>query len=234
MNEQTTDETSAEVRRRRTSRRRFLALAGGGVAVLALVGAGGLAIGLHEPTPEHPSAEYGKGDRMAGKILVTYATKCGSTGEVAAEVAKVLAAAGRAVELRPLSAVKDLSLYESVVLGSAVRMGALLSEAQDFVRKNGASLAKMPTAYFALCTTMKKDTPANRETAAGFFKPLRAVKEPVSVAAFAGKLDYSRIGPVWRFIASRDKSGDMEEGDFRDWAAIRAWVQALPPLLAGG
>jgi hypothetical protein len=51
---------------------------------------------------------------------------------------------------------------------------------------------------------------------------------------FGGKVDYGRIGLFWRFIAGRDKSGEMEEGDWRDWEAIRSWASELVPLLAAG
>ena len=74
---------------------------------------------------------------------------------------------------------------------------------------------------------MKKDTQENREKVKGFLEPLCKIKEPTNIGLFAGKLDYSRIGPIWRAIASKDETGLMEEGDFRDWEAIRKWTLGL-------
>lgn len=171
---------------------------------------------------------------MAEKILVTYASKCGSTAEVAAEVAKVLAAGGTAVEVHPVEEVRDLHGYGAVVLGSAVRMGKPLSEARDFLKKHVNALAGVPAAYFTLGATLKEDTPANREKAAVSLAVLGAIKEPVSSAAFAGKVEHAKLPAFWRFLAARDKSGTMAEGDYRDWGAIRAWAESLRPLLLAG
>jgi menaquinone-dependent protoporphyrinogen oxidase len=79
---------------------------------------------------------------------------------------------------------------------------------------------------------MKHDTPENRQKATVYLKPLCEIKQPISLGLFAGKVDYSQIGPVWRFIASRDKSEQMAEGDFRDWATIRAWAKDLAAKLS--
>ena len=61
--------------------------------------------------------------------------------------------------------------------------------------------------------------------------PLRDIKEPISKGLFAGKLDYSKIGLFWRFLASKDKTSFMAEGDFRDWIKIKDWTVDLAALL---
>jgi hypothetical protein len=39
------------------------------------------------------------------------------------------------------------------------------------------------------------------------------------------------LAPIFRFALSRDQSGQMAEGDYRDWNAIRAWAGELVPAL---
>jgi menaquinone-dependent protoporphyrinogen oxidase len=232
------DKRSEEIQRpagrKTTTRRRFLLIAAGAVGATMLVGGGALAVGLQEPPLELPNASYGKEDAMGQRILVAYASKCGSTGETAQTIAEVLSQSGIAVDVRLAKEVKELSPYRAVVLGSAVRMGRLLGEVEEFAKTNQSALSNLPTAYFTLCTTMKEDTPANRETVTGYFASLRAIKEPVALGLFAGKVDHSTLPPLWRFFASRDKSGAMAEGDYRDWPAIHAWAAQVGSALVGG
>ncbi|HPL27317.1 MAG TPA: hypothetical protein PLG21_04580, partial [Anaerolineae bacterium] len=56
---------------------------------------------------------------------------------------------------------------------------------------------------------------------------------PVSTGLFAGKVDPAKMEPIWRFMMSFVKEGEMAPGDHRDWDAIRAWATELNAALAG-
>jgi menaquinone-dependent protoporphyrinogen IX oxidase len=104
-----------------------------------------------------------------------------------------------------------------------------------FVEKYREALGRVPLAVFSLGVHMRHDTPENRDRTRRYLAPLLAsLPRPIHLGFFGGKVDYARIGPFWRFIASHDKSGEMEEGDWRDWKAIRRWAGELVPLLAAG
>lgn len=62
------------------------------------------------------------------KVLVAYASKRGSTAEIAEAVAKALAEAGLDVDCIKSDDVSDVSPYDAVVLGSAVYMEAVEEE----------------------------------------------------------------------------------------------------------
>ena len=177
---------------------------------------------------------------MGNRILITYASKYGSTGEVAEYVGQVMRdlggmhSCGMPVDVLSVKDVKALSAYHSVVIGSAARMDRVLSEAVAFAKAHQDDLRRMTTAYFVVGTTMKRDTPENREKARTSMKALCQVKEPVCLGLFAGKLDYSKIGLLWRTIAKQDKTGLMAEGDFRDWARIQDWTRDLASVLIPG
>lgn len=169
---------------------------------------------------------------MNDRILVAYASKCGSTGEVAEVVGQVLHQAGAAVDIYKAHQVKDISPYRAVVLGTAIRMEKPLSEAISFARKHRAALAQRPVACFSLGVYMREDTPENRAKTLRFLSPLlREIQPPVSLGLFGGKIDYSKLSPFWRLLISQDKSGLMREGDWRNWEIIRLWAENLVPLL---
>jgi menaquinone-dependent protoporphyrinogen oxidase len=161
-------------------------------------------------------------------ILVAYATRAGSTYEIAERVAEVLRTQGAAVEVKPVSAVHELQSYSAVVVGSAIRMGHWLPEAVGFVRTNREALSRIPSAYFVVSGLLRDDTPEMRREVLTFLDPVRALLEPVRIGLFAGKLDYSTIDGFDRSIAEGVSSA---QGDWRDWQAIDEWAHDLLPAL---
>ena len=202
------------------SRRNFLKI--GTIAVGAtLVTCSGLtAAGLYNPPVEFPQS-IGEG-KMNGRILVAYASVCGSTAEIAQEICKTLIAKGEAVDLRQAKDVKDLDVYKTVVLGSAIRMGKWKSEAVDFTTRFQSALAQKSTAFFTVCLTLKDDTQENRNKVSAYLNPVRALVKPGKEGFFAGKIDYSRLNFFEGFIMRNMIKAP--EGDFRKWDLIKAWA----------
>ena len=58
---------------------------------------------------------------MSSRILVTYASRAGSTASIAEAIGKTLIEGGAQVDVIPMNEVKDLSAYRAVVAGSAIR-----------------------------------------------------------------------------------------------------------------
>jgi menaquinone-dependent protoporphyrinogen oxidase len=170
---------------------------------------------------------------MTTKILVAYASKAGSTQGVAEAISKTLAAAGAQVDLRQTRTITDLSPYDAVVLGSAVRGGKWLPEAMQFLQTHQAALARKPFAAFMVCITLAMPGNASyREGVANWLAPVRALVRPVSEGLFAGALDYSRLS-MGEGLRMRALSAAMRtpEGDYRDWDAIQAWATDLAARL---
>lgn len=165
---------------------------------------------------------------MAKRILVAYASRYGSTAEVARTIGKTLARAGAEVDVSPAREVKDIGPYGLVVLGTSIRMSRPLKEATAFAEQFRDDLAKVPTALFTVGLQMKEDTPENREKTLEFLKPLREIiAAPVSLGLFGGMVDHGRFGIFLRFFARREKTGILAEGDWRDWDAIQRWAEEL-------
>jgi flavorubredoxin len=66
----------------------------------------------------------------AATALVTYASKRGSTREVADAAAATLRKDGIHVDVRPAGDVSDVAKYDAVVLGAALYMGRLHGDAR--------------------------------------------------------------------------------------------------------
>jgi menaquinone-dependent protoporphyrinogen oxidase len=170
---------------------------------------------------------------MANKILVTYASRFGSTAGVAEAIGKTLAEQGAQVDVLPVRDVKDLAPYQAVVAGSAINGGQWLPEAMQFIQAHRAELARKPFAAFLVCMTltMRGDY---RQHVATWLEPVRALVKPVSEGLFAGVLEIAKIPSFSDRLKFRLSVlfGVWKEGDHRDWNAIHAWAESIQPLLA--
>jgi menaquinone-dependent protoporphyrinogen oxidase len=208
-------------------RRQFLKAAGFGLGATTLTCAG-LGYLAGRPPANHVDFYEHKGEGgngMTDRILVAYASKLGSTGEVAQAIGEQLTARGFVADVMRVGDVPDVAPYGSLLLGSAVRMGRWLPEAVDFLEQKAGPFAGKSVSYFTVCMTMQEDTPANRARAQAITGPVRAIREPAAEAFFAGRMDFSKLSLLEQTILRAKKS---PEGDFRDWDTIRAWGQQIP------
>jgi menaquinone-dependent protoporphyrinogen oxidase len=163
--------------------------------------------------------------RMAKKVLVLYATRAGSTREIAESICKTFIACGMEAEPLPVKNARSPEGYDAVILGTAVRMGMLMPEMVRFVRKKKTLLSRHVVAAFAVCLSIKKETPEHHPAAGDYLDPLRRELPLVSEVLFAGTMEYSKLGFIARFIVERMVK--TPEGDFRDWEEIERWTSTL-------
>jgi menaquinone-dependent protoporphyrinogen oxidase len=173
----------------------------------------------------------GEEKQAAKKVLIAYASMHGSTGEVADALAKDLCAAGASVDIRLVGTVRDLSPYQAVVVGSAIRSDRWLPEANEFVASHRSILSNIPIAYFLTCLTLTKPSAEARTKVQSFLNPVREefpeVKS-VSTGLFAGVLDYNKYSTAIKAVMKYKMwAKGVEEGDYRDWQAIHAWANQL-------
>jgi menaquinone-dependent protoporphyrinogen oxidase len=163
------------------------------------------------------------------RVLISYASRCGSTGGVAEAIGQALCGMGASADIRLVGNVKDLSPYHAVIVGSAIRRGRWLPEAVGFVKDNQDMLGRLPIAYFVVCLTMKDNTAENRSKVMAYLDPARkeAPKiQPVAVGLFPGAVDFGKLSFVDTMML---RAKGVPEGDYRDWSAVKAWASAVGP-----
>ena len=171
---------------------------------------------------------------MSQSILVTYASRTGSTVGVAQRIGETLAQSEWKVDVRPMDEITNLSAYQAVVAGSAIRGRAWLPEAMQFMHKHQTALSQKPFAAFLVCMTLAMPNANNyRSAVADFLQPVRSFAKPVSEGLFAGMLDIGKISSLRYRLMFRLSVmfGVWSEGDHRDWDAIQSWAASLRPLL---
>lgn len=170
---------------------------------------------------------------MSNKILVTYASRTGSTAGVAEAIGSVLAESGAQIDVLPMQEVQALTPYRAVVAGSAIQDGQWLPEAMQFVRTHQAALAQKPFAAFLVCMTLAMKNESYHRAVVDWLEPVRALVTPVSEGLFAGALDLDKVPSFRKRLMFRVSiaTGVWSAGDHRDWDAIRAWAGELAAQL---
>jgi menaquinone-dependent protoporphyrinogen oxidase len=212
---------------RQLSRRDFLKTAGITLGASALTCSG---LGYLAALPlefDMIDTSLGEQDTMSKKILITYATKAGSTVEIAAFIGECLSKHDCAVDVKPVSENPALDGYQAVLMGSAIRMGSWLPEAVDFVRKNQTTLNQLPTSIFTVHMLNYRDDETSRAARQAYTAPVRELLPSADEIFFRGKLDYQTLSFFDRMIAKAVANPNDPPGDFRDWDAIRGWAENL-------
>jgi menaquinone-dependent protoporphyrinogen oxidase len=172
---------------------------------------------------------------MTTRILVTYASRSGSTAEIAEAISKTLTDHGTQVDVLPMQDVKDLAPYQAVIAGSAIRGSKWLPEAVQFIRTHQSTLRHKPFAMFTVCITLAMlNGDRYRAAVTDWTAPVRSIVRPLSEGLFPGMLDFTKLPTNWDTLKLRATvaMGIFPRGDHRDWNAVRAWAKSLKPLLA--
>lgn len=155
-------------------------------------------------------------------ILVSAASKHESTMGIAEAIGAELRTMGYDVEVARIDEFLCVDRYDAVILGSAIYLGKWLPEATEFVARNERRLREKPVWLFSSGPLGWDDPIPATEPAAAAVLSVRTDARGHQV--FVGKLDKHELGFVERLATRAVKA---PEGDFRDWAAIRAWARGI-------
>jgi menaquinone-dependent protoporphyrinogen oxidase len=173
---------------------------------------------------------------MSDSILVGYATRYGSTQQVAEAIAATLRERGLQVECQPMRQMRTLAGHRAVVLGVPIYIGAFHKDAQRFLTQHRQALAERPVALFALGpTTSPRQESEWHGARAQLDKELAKYPwlAPVDVELFGGKYDPASLRLAYRLLESLPASPlhGVPASDLRDWPSIRAWANNLAAKL---
>ena len=163
-------------------------------------------------------------------VLVTYASRSGSTTEIAEKIAEVLRSKGENVTIQPVAGVTDLNSYNAVVLGSAVYMGHWMKEAVEFLERHEEALSTRPVWIFSSGPTGQGD-PVERLHGWRFPEAQQAIADrikPHDIVLFHGKIDIQDLNFGEKIMI---RALGAPTGDFRDWNAITAWAEGIAQVL---
>ena len=161
------------------------------------------------------------------RVLVAYASKHGSTAEIAEAIAAELRSQGLDADARRAGAVDDLAGYDAVVLGSAVYMKRWRREARHLLRKQARALAGKPFWIFSSGPFGEKPDPAWSE-------PPKVIEEAERLGArehvvFGGRLPLEPSSFIERAMV---RDTPPEVADLRDWDEVRRWAAGVAGALS--
>jgi menaquinone-dependent protoporphyrinogen oxidase len=167
---------------------------------------------------------------MSASVLVGYATRYGSTQEVAEAVAATLREGGLEVDIQPMRKVPTLAGYRAVVLGAPLYMFHWHKDALRFLSQHRQALTERPVAIFAL-GPFNDDEKEWQDVRAQLDKELAKFPwlTPAALRIFGGKFDPATLRFPWNLLPALNR---LPASDIRDWTAIRAWAVELKPILA--
>lgn len=161
------------------------------------------------------------------RVLVTYASRFGSTAEIARAIAEELTAAGLDVDLLMAGPQLEVAKYDAVVVGAPAYGRNWLAAASIFVVGNQDRLSQLPVALFtvgSLGVKNPKSALREHERIVATLRELSPGLDPVSTALFHGSFDRKNLPLCLRIL---DWMAGTPQGDHRDWDAIRGWGQRV-------
>jgi menaquinone-dependent protoporphyrinogen oxidase len=170
--------------------------------------------------------EFGE-EAVVQAVLVTYASKHGSTKEVAEAIGATLRSLGSKVDVVAAGGVEDLAGYDAVVVGSAVYHDRWQEEARNLLNRVRPRLfSSGPTggtpdadAKVAAAASEASSVPPN-----GIEHEARRIGASGHIT-FPGKVSEEATGFLERW---------MPRGDWRDFHQITAWAKSIHTQLTDG
>lgn len=156
------------------------------------------------------------------KVLITAASKHGSTAEIAWAIRGHLIDEGlQAVVVHP-DEITELAGYDAVVVGSAVYAGRWLKPARTLVERLRTQLGDVPVWLFS--SGPVGDPPVPDEDDAVDVADIAEATGAREHRLFPGRIDMEALAFAERALV---RALRVPAGDFRDWPAIASWSRRI-------
>ncbi|MFO7896163.1 MAG: flavodoxin domain-containing protein [Candidatus Cloacimonadales bacterium] len=157
------------------------------------------------------------------KILITYASKAGSTAEVARFMQKVMQENELSADLLPIEKVKNIAPYDKIYIGSPIYIGRWRKPARKFIEKQQALLQNKEVYYWLTCLSLTEDDSEKLAAVENYLATERKLVVPKAEGRFGGVIDLKKLSFLERKMI---KAVGSPIGDFRDWDKIAAWTKS--------
>lgn len=161
------------------------------------------------------------------RVLVTAASKHGSTEEIGRAIVEELDRRGIVADFLVPEAVRSLDAYDAAVVGSAVYAGHWLKPARDLVERLGGALQTRRVWLFSSGPVGEPEPKPDGDPAD--LDELVATCGAEEHAVFGGRIKRDELGFAERAIV---RALRVPDGDYRDWVAIDAWAAGIAAALA--
>ena len=151
-------------------------------------------------------------------ILVTAATRHGSTMEIATLIAGLLEDAGLEADVRGPDDVMSLAGYDAAVIGSGVYMGRWLEPARQMIERCRGEFTGRRVWLFS-CGPL--GDPAEPDSEPADVEALQVATGAIEHRVFPGRLVKSELGLGERVVVAGVRA---PYGDYRPWDDITTWA----------
>ena len=160
------------------------------------------------------------------RVLVGYASRFGSTRDIAMRIAERVRADGHDVDVHSVGDISNIAPYDAVVFGSGVYDGSWTAEATNLIRQHATVLSHKPVWLFSVGSF------GDRHPIVGALirKEPKEINEfeqalhPRDYRVFAGVIDLDHW-PAWGRLLFKALGGHA--GDNRQWSQIDSWAEEI-------
>lgn len=174
-------------------------------------------------------------------ILLLYSTNYGLSKKICETIQASLRAKGQQAEVQPLIGHSDdPQSFDSIVIGASIKHGKHHPSVLEFIRVHQALLESKPCALFSVNLVARKpakNTPQTNPYLKRFLA--RCPWKPKLLGVFAGELDYSRYGPVdkymMRFVMwiNKGPTDFSTKVQFTDWDEVERFAGRVAAFANG-
>ena len=166
------------------------------------------------------------------KSLITYSTVDGQTKEICERISNL--SNNTFVEVLPISEVKNIDQYETLVIGASIRYGKYRKEVFKFIDNNIKQIENKDNAFFSVNVVARKEEKSSPETNPYVIKFLNNINwVPKKIGVFAGKIDY----PSYKFFdkyaikfimwITNGPTDTSKTFEFTDWKKVEEFTKDL-------